>query len=390
VLRELGLSAVAMGSAPSVKTHDLDVPRIGYVHNWQRTQDEGWVRAALETYGVPFKYFSDQMLREPNLRAKYDVIVFPHGQTGVGAEKPAGGTPIPYRKSAQTPNLGYPDSTSDVRYGMGMDGLKNLYEFVQQGGTLITEGGTSALFPQYNLTPGVRIEDNAPGLTARGTILRGIITDMKSPIAYGFINNQIPVYFNQSPLFDAGQTPAPQTAAAGGRGAAGGGGRGGAGTWQNTTPMASPLRLATWEPNAMWSTAGAAAPAPDAAAAAGGRGGRGGGGGGGAAFGGGGARGPLMLDNMRPRVVMAFPAQADDMLLSGTLAGGETLSNRPTIIDSPIGTGHVVMFAIRPFWRWQTQGTYIMGFNTIMNWNDLDAGKNAAPAAAAATTIPNP
>ena len=40
---------------------------------------------------------------------------------------------------------------------------------------------------------------------------------------------------------------------------------------------------------------------------------------------------------------------------------------------------HIVMFALRPFWRWQTQGTYMLGFNAIMNWNDLDAGK-AAPA----------
>ena len=35
------------------------------------------------------------------------------------------------------------------------------------------------------------------------------------------------------------------------------------------------------------------------------------------------------------------------------------------------------MFAIRPFWRWQTQGTYSLGFNAIMNWNALDAGKEA-------------
>ncbi len=47
-------------------------------------------------------------------------------------------------------------------------------------------------------------------------------------------------------------------------------------------------------------------------------------------------------------------------------------------IDSPVGKGHVVMFAIRPFWRWQTQGTYTLGFNAIMNWNDLDAGKGDA------------
>ena len=41
----------------------------------------------------------------------------------------------------------------------------------------------------------------------------------------------------------------------------------------------------------------------------------------------------------------------------------------------PVGQGHVVSFAIRPYWRWQTQGTFFLGFNTILNWNDLDAGK---------------
>ena len=34
---------------------------------------------------------------------------------------------------------------------------------------------------------------------------------------------------------------------------------------------------------------------------------------------------------------------------------------------------HTVLFAIRPFWRWETQGSFAMGFNTIMNWNDLGA-----------------
>ncbi|MCC7181936.1 MAG: hypothetical protein IT177_26395, partial [Acidobacteria bacterium] len=58
-LKELGLSAFAVPGTPNVKAHDLDVPRIGYVHAWQRTQDEGWVRAALDTYKVPYTYFGD-------------------------------------------------------------------------------------------------------------------------------------------------------------------------------------------------------------------------------------------------------------------------------------------------------------------------------------------
>jgi hypothetical protein len=45
------------------------------------------------------------------------------------------------------------------------------------------------------------------------------------------------------------------------------------------------------------------------------------------------------------------------MLLSGTLGGGEAIANRALVVDMPLGGGHVVMFALRPFWRWQTQGT---------------------------------
>lgn len=78
---------------------------------------------------------------------------------------------------------------------------------------------------------------------------------------------------------------------------------------------------------------------------------------------------------MTPRVVLRFPAYSEDMLLTGGLENGQVLSNRAQLVDSAVGDGHMVLFAIRPFWRWQTQGTYILGFNTIMNWNDLDAGQ---------------
>ncbi|MEZ5285072.1 MAG: hypothetical protein R2712_09740 [Vicinamibacterales bacterium] len=85
----------------------------------------------------------------------------------------------------------------------------------------------------------------------------------------------------------------------------------------------------------------------------------------------------MSVDEARPRVVLAFPQNPNDMLLSGTLAGGQTLSGRAQLVDAEVGDGHVVMFAIRPFWRWQTQGTFFLGFNAILNWNDLGAGKAA-------------
>ena len=361
VLTELGLSGVAMASLPTVKQHDLDIPRIGYIHSWQRTQDEGWVRAALDTYGVPYSYFADQKLREGNLRARYDVLIFP--SVGGSAESQVQGiamtgkTPLPYMRTAETPNLGGIDESDDIRGGMGFEGLMELRKFVAAGGTLIVEGSTSTIFPEYHLTTGITVETPA-NLFARGSVMRGLITDKKSPIAYGY-SAQVPVYFNTSPVLSV--------AGAGGGGFGGfpGGGAGGANAGQNTTPMATPLALSPWDWNAV----------EDAPRTGGGAGRREGGAGGAPGGGGGFGGAAAAAASDRPRVVMSFPSSATDILLSGSLAGGEALVGRAQVVDAPLGTGHVVMFGIRPFWRWQTHGTFFLGFNSILNWNDLSAGR---------------
>jgi len=364
-LRDLGLSARATAAAPQVATHDLDVPRIGYVHAWQRTQDEGWVRAAFDTYGVPYTYFADQKLREGNLRKRFDVIVYPHvGGTPTsmvnGIPKVAGQPALPYRKTTETPHLGALDQSDDIRGGMGLEGLAALETFVREGGTLLVEGSTATIFPAYGLTTGVTVEE-PQGLFARGSVMRGIIADRRSPIVYGYEGSQLPIYFNQAPVLAVGG------------GAFAGGGFGGAAQAgspsQNITPMATRVPLSPWERDS------AAAPA---------RGARGGGTEGEAGPAGGGAAAQQNAAE-RPRVILQFPASANEILLSGTLQNGQLLANRAQVVDSKLGAGHVVSFAIRPFWRWQTQGTYSLGFNTILNWNDLDAGRTPARPATTAT-----
>jgi hypothetical protein len=421
-LKQLNLTAYAVASTPSVKTHDLDIPRIGYVHSWTRTQDEGWVRAAFDHYGVPYTYFGEPKLKEGNLRAKFDVIVYPHGGTALaapgGGRGGAGGAgggggeatgavaagsgdkPIPYKRTAEFQAIGFPDSTDDIRGAVGEAGFKALYEFVQQGGTLITEGSTSSILPDLGLTPGVKVE-NPPTLFARGTILRGVIADAKSPLVYGYQHSEVPVYFSSGPVLNAGAGAPPPVTMAGdttNRAAPNAGGPGAPAATpgrnaarpqgQNVTPMAVPLKLSGWDPDHTGSPYGQLPQSRDDSLAAAGRGGRGGGGGGGGFGGGGfggGNRGPQSLPGVtadpsaRTRVVLQFPTKAEDMLLSGTLEGGNTLQSRAQLVDESVGQGHIVMFAIRPFWRWQTQGTFAMGFNAILNWNDLDAGK-AAPA----------
>jgi hypothetical protein len=378
MLRELGLSGLAVNGLPAVATHELEVPRIGYIHSWTNTQDEGWVRAALDHYGVPYSYFGENEVRKiASLRQRFDVILWPHGGA-VGQGAPTGGTPVPYKRTAEYPDIGFPDSTDDTRGGLGPDGLEKLYQFVQQGGTLITEGNTSAVFPTYSLTPGLRTT-TAPGLVNRGTLLRGVIGDMKSPIVYGYAVNQLPIYFSGGTLLDAGAPTMPEakpvseidvfrpgSSAALSGAAAGGGGIGPAArrssVYQNTTPMATWVEKSRWNPTQQWPTNAIATVPKDAP-----MGGR---------FGAAAGAAPMVtLPGMQPRVVVQFPASPRDMLLSGVLEGGEHLSNRPTVMSQQLGQGHVVLFTTRPFWRWQTQGTFMMGFNAILHWNDLGAGQ---------------
>ncbi len=364
-LKALGLSAWALSQPPSVTTHELDLPRIGYVHSWQRTQDEGWVRAALDTYGIPYTYFADQKLAEGNLRRKYDVIIYPNvggsAQSQVNGIPKTSAAPLPYKRTAATPNLGVLDSSDDIRGGMGLAGLLELARFVEEGGTLIVEGSTSIIFPEYGVTSGVTVEPSNR-LFARGTILRAMIKDAKSPLMYGYAGDQLPVYFNQDPVLNAGGGGIPAAF----RGFFGGGESQIPGVGQDVTPMATPLRLSPWVSDSTM-PAGRASERPQAEELA--------------AFRQMARQFGMSFQEARPRVVLAFPANPGDMLLSGTLAGGQVLSNRAALIDEPLGKGHVVMFAIRPFWRWQTQGTFTLGFNAIMNWNDLDAGKQEPPAA---------
>jgi hypothetical protein len=360
-LAELGLSGWATSDLPEVTTHELDIPRIGYMHSWRRTQDEGWVRGALDHYGVPYDYFADKTVVEGNLRERYDVIIYPHvggsAQAHLDGIAMTGELPLPYQRTDSTPNLGGIDESEDIRGGMGLEGLLELATFVREGGTLLVEGSTASIFPEFGLTPGVTVE-GPDDLVSPGSIYRGVIVDSTSPIAYGYDGVQLPVFFRGDLVL---RTAGAVT-----------GGRGGS-PWQNTTPMLSRPDLAPYDlsaaaaamaedeededdgddgdDEALSDPTDPLAPFLDMASRY------------------------TRDDAEDPRVVMAFPTDPSQMLLSGTLSGGEALAGRAQVVDAPLGDGHVVMFSIRPFWRWQTQGTFFLGFNAILNWNDLSAGK---------------
>src|SRR5205823_3741002 len=96
-----------------------------YVRGEERVYDDtGW------TLGYPYTYISTQdAARTPNLREKFDVILFPPtGTSNASTDIVNGlppGPPLPWKKTPLTPNLGV-DETDDMRPGLGMTGVANV------------------------------------------------------------------------------------------------------------------------------------------------------------------------------------------------------------------------------------------------------------------------
>jgi len=351
---ELGLTASAVEKIPAVKTHELTVPRIAILHTWQNTQNEGWYRIEFDRLQIPYAYISEHTVRDtPNLREKYDVIIFPPvGGTAqsIVAGIPMRGDPIPWRDSSLTPNIGRsPDQTADMRGGMGLSGVANLQKFVRDGGLFITIQNTTRVPIDFGLTAGVSIED-ARQLQARGSLYNATFADRKSPISYGY-GETLPLYFNQAPLF--GVAPPPGTAPGGGAGPrpSGRGSLDDPDIVQAMPQAGPPPQRPPAKPGEEQLTDEQRL-----------------------------QLGPFYVPPQeRPRVVMRFAKDEKNLLVSGMLAGGSELANRPAIIDVPIGRGHVLLFATNPMWRHQTQGAFFLLFNAALNFDHLGLGSQPDP-----------
>jgi hypothetical protein len=337
--KKYAAGTVLLDAMPNAKTHELRTPRIAVLHTWRSTQDEGWWRLGLESMGVPFDYISTQdVATAANLRERFDVILFPPcGQTPqdiVNGMPP--GPPLPWKKTALTPNLGV-DETDDMRGGMGLAGVGNLQKFVEDGGLLVTSRDTSVWAVTYGLARWVSVVPTSK-LKAPGTIVGATITNKKHPVAWGY-DETVPLYFAGSPIFRVGLRDDRDTESrASGRG----------GKNDPDIPQGRPYVALPEKPKAAPGEEGFQPP-EDAPW---------------------GSEHLMPAAEDRPTVIVSF-AKADALLLSGMLDGADELAGKPAVIDAPRGKGHILLFANNPMWRHNTQGSYALVMNAVMNWDHL-------------------
>src|SRR5204862_7920990 len=80
----------------------------------------------------------------------------------------------------------------------------------------------------------------------------------------------------------------------------------------------------------------------------------------------------------RPRVILRY-ADTRDLLVSGLVENGGEIAQHAAVVDVPLDKGHVVAFSNNPIWRGETQGSYFLVFNALLNFDQLDAGRKLDP-----------
>jgi len=344
-LASTSLEYSILDTVPSIATHPMPTPRLALLHTWVDTQDEGWYRIALDELHVPYDYISTQGVSGmQDLRSKYDVILFPPaGVLSDVSEIVNGmpsGPPMPWKKTELTPNLGV-DETDDLRPGLGLSGVQNIKKFVEDGGLLITVRETAQWAVQYGLAKYISTVQPQK-LRASGSIMNAVFTDRKSPIAIGY-DEMLPVYYAAFPIFKIGifdNREAEKRPS--GRGS----------LKDPDVPQGRPYVDLPEKPKPGPGEEGFQ-PADESS-----------------------SRFDPYIPRMeeRPRVILSFPKEADQILLSGMLDGADEIAGKPLIIDSPLGKGHVLLFANNPMWRGNTQGNYALIFNAIFNYQSLGIG----------------
>jgi hypothetical protein len=202
----------------------------------------------------------------------------------------------------------------------------------------VTSRDTSVWAVEYGLARWVRVVET-PKLKAPGTVVQASVTDKKSAVARGY-DDTLPLYFSGSPVFRVGfrddprDDPRPS----------------GRGTRNDPdVPQGRPFVPTPERPKPGPGESGFQ-PSEDAPWA---------------------SEHALPRAEDRPRVIVSFAEKADQLLLSGMLEGGDELAGKPAVILTPRGKGHVLLMANNPMWRMNTQGSYALVLNAIMEWDSL-------------------
>ncbi|HLZ42207.1 MAG TPA: M14 family zinc carboxypeptidase [Candidatus Sulfotelmatobacter sp.] len=331
---ELGLDFTQVATAPNVATHKAKAPRIGVWVPWADTDSIGWIRYSLDQRKVPYTYLRDEDIRAGNLHSKIDVLLYGHVDLELAEQiegLPKRWSPMPFKKTAQTPSFGTPAESDDITGGIGYEGLAQIQRFVDDGGLMVTLGSGSMLALEGGLVRFVRRASGGVPRSAAGG--GGASSAASQQAATRTPGSHVRVTFDRPDHPIAYGYPAR--------------------TWvfrQNFPLYNTPRR---WLRMAYCTTC---------------------------------------LDGPEDRsgIVMEWgDADAKSFVVSGQAWGEQNLIGRPAILDMPVGSGHIVTFNFNPIHRDMNRGDQRLLWNAILNWQAIVAMHPKEDRTAAAAPEPD-
>jgi len=193
--RELGLTAAALSSVPSVSMHDADPPRVAIYSQWTGTQNLGWYRLTFDAFGVPFDLIYKEQVIQGGLRDKYDVIlVAEQNLSRQTVMQLPNVKPVPYQGTEKYRFLGMYGESADITGGFGQPGVDAFAEFLERGGTLIAIGDAARLPIDFGWA-GTTEKVTISGLRAQRPLVQGEIVATDHPVFYGFAATTLPIKY---------------------------------------------------------------------------------------------------------------------------------------------------------------------------------------------------
>ncbi len=114
----------------------LSMPRIALVETNFHDMDAGWTRFVLDTYHIPFTVVKPGDFSKTDFAGDFDAVIFPSSSKSILMSGKFGSGSNYYVTS-------YPP---EYTKGIGKEGMNKLMAFVNQGGLVISWGGSTKLF----------------------------------------------------------------------------------------------------------------------------------------------------------------------------------------------------------------------------------------------------
>ncbi|HEX5602970.1 MAG TPA: M14 family metallopeptidase [Pyrinomonadaceae bacterium] len=185
VRADLALS-LKKGDESPIKNPVKQPVRVGIYKGWTSNMDEGWTRYIFDTFNVPYTSVRDTDMRKGALSSKFDALIF----TSQAA------TQIIHGNGVGTMPQEYTGGITEA-------GVKNLKEFVNNGGMLICfDNACDMAIKEFNLP----LKNTLEGVRSSEFYCPGSIValdvDNKHPIA-STLPSSVPAYFINSSAYTA-------------------------------------------------------------------------------------------------------------------------------------------------------------------------------------------